>query len=86
VYFFFLLSLTIWMTWRLGMVAFEAYRVGETSGESAWNPIIWPVRVITALGFGLFCLQILAEALRYGYALFGALEPPVERHDHGQSQ
>jgi len=86
VYLFFLLPLTIWMTWRLGMVAFEAYRVGETSGESAWNPVIWPMRAITAIGIGLFCLQILAEALRCGYALFGALEPRSDDHDHRTSR
>lgn len=64
VYAFFLLPVTVWMTWRLGGVALEAFLVGETSGESAWNPIIWPMRAIVAFGFGLFALQILAEAIR----------------------
>ena len=64
IYAFFLLPVTMWMTWRLGGVALEAFRVGETSGESAWNPVIWPMRTIVAFGFGLFALQILAEAIR----------------------
>ncbi|MEM9355806.1 MAG: TRAP transporter small permease subunit [Pseudomonadota bacterium] len=64
IYAFFLLPVTMWMTWRLGGVAIEAFRIGETSGESAWNPVIWPVRAIVAVGFGLFAIQILAEAIR----------------------
>ncbi|MEM6496731.1 MAG: C4-dicarboxylate ABC transporter substrate-binding protein, partial [Pseudomonadota bacterium] len=63
-YAFFLLPVAMWMTWRLGGVAIEAFRIGETSGESAWNPVIWPVRAIVAVGFGLFAIQILAEAIR----------------------
>ncbi|MEM6499057.1 MAG: C4-dicarboxylate ABC transporter substrate-binding protein, partial [Pseudomonadota bacterium] len=55
---------TMWMTWRLFDVAINAFLIGETSGESAWNPVIWPVRAIVAVGFGLFALQILAEAIR----------------------
>ena len=64
IYTFFLLPVTMWMTWRLGGVALEAFRVGETSGDSAWNPVIWPMRTIVAFGFGLFALQILAESIR----------------------
>ena len=64
VYAGFILPVTIWMTWRLGLVAAEAYRIGEVSGESAWNPVVWPIRTITAVGFGLFALQVLAEAYR----------------------
>lgn len=64
IYFFFLLPVSVWITWRLGAVALEAFQVGETSGESAWNPVIWPIRAIAAFGFALFCLQILAEAIK----------------------
>ena len=60
----FILPVTAWITWRLGIVALEAYLVGEVSGESVWNPVVWPLRTIVTLGFGLFCLQILAEAVR----------------------
>ncbi|MEM8975754.1 MAG: TRAP transporter small permease subunit [Pseudomonadota bacterium] len=64
IYAFFLLPVTMWMTWRLFDVAINAFLIGETSGDSAWNPVIWPVRAIVAVGFGLFALQILAEAIR----------------------
>lgn len=63
-YAFFILPLTVWMTWRLGEVALEAFRNGEVSGESVWNPVVWPVRTIVTFGFGLFCVQIFAETLR----------------------
>ena len=64
IYLFFLLPVSAWITWRLGEVALEAFRVGEVSGESAWNPVIWPIRSIAAFGFLLFTLQILAEGMR----------------------
>jgi TRAP-type mannitol/chloroaromatic compound transport system permease small subunit len=64
VYAFFLLPVTAWMTWRLGQVAIEAYIIGEVSGESVWNPVVWSMRTIVTIGFGLLCLQILAEAVR----------------------
>ncbi|NKB58114.1 MAG: TRAP transporter small permease subunit [Alphaproteobacteria bacterium] len=64
IYCFFLLPVSAWITWRLGVVALEAYSVGETSGESAWNPVIWPVRTVAAFGFFLFTLQVLAEGMR----------------------
>ena len=64
IYAFFVLPVTAWMTWRLGSVALEAFLSGEVSGESVWNPVVWPVRTIVTIGFGLFCLQIFAEAVR----------------------
>ena len=64
VYALFILPVTAWMTWRLGEVALDAYRIGEVSGESVWNPVVWPVRAIVTFGFGLFCLQVFAETVR----------------------
>ncbi len=61
---FFLFPVTCWMTWQLALVALEAFRIGETSGESAWNPVIWPLRTMVTIGFGFFALQIIAEAIR----------------------
>ena len=74
VYAGFVLPVSIWMTWRLGVVAIDAYRVGEVSGESAWNPVVWPIRSITAIGFGLFALQVLAEAYRSLRIAFGRVD------------
>ena len=38
---------------------------GETTGESAWNPVLWPFRLVAAAGFGLFAAQIAVELLRH---------------------
>ena len=72
---FFLMPITCWMTLRLGNVALEAFIVGETSGESAWNPVIWPLRIMVAIGFGFFALQVLAEAIRSFRATIGRPMP-----------
>jgi TRAP-type mannitol/chloroaromatic compound transport system permease small subunit len=49
---------------RLADFAGEAYFSGETTGQSAWNPPIWPFRVIIATSFLLLALQVLAEILK----------------------
>jgi len=67
----FLLPVVWWMTWRLTVVAVEAFVVGEVSGESGWNPVIWPLRSVVALGFALFGLQILAEIAKCARIVFG---------------
>ncbi len=77
VYIFFMLPVTCWISWQLGNVALEAFRVGETTGESAWNPIIWPLRIFVAIGFSFFTLQILAEAIRSVQATFGRSDKPA---------
>lgn len=53
-----------WLSYRLAIYAWTAYQSGETSGESAWNPVIWPLRVVFFLGFALLTLQALAELVK----------------------
>lgn len=43
----------------------ETLHTGETTGESAWNPVLWPFRLVAAVGFGLFALQIAVELIRH---------------------
>ena len=62
VYILFLAPVVWWMTWRLAQVAWAAFVGGEVSGDSGWNPVLWPLRTVVAFGFFLFALQILAEA------------------------
>ena len=76
VYICFLLPVTCWISWQLGHVAIEAFVVGETTGESAWNPIIWPLRIFVTIGFSFFTLQVLAEAIRSFQATFNRPEKP----------
>ena len=73
----------IWTTYGLYEYAIEAYVTGEVSGESAWNPIIWPFRVVWLIGFISLALQAISEVLKNFMILqgkdieqygFGALE------------
>lgn len=59
-----------WMTWVLSGNAVTALRIGEVSGESAWNPYVWPVYSAIAFGFIVFTLQIVAEAIKCARILF----------------
>lgn len=54
----------VWLSYRLALYAWSAFESGETSGESAWNPVIWPLRVVFFLGFALLTLQAFVELAR----------------------
>ena len=63
-YVVFLLPMLVWCAWGLWVYFLEAYKVNETSGESAWNPIIWPFRYTFTLGFYLLGIQTVAETCK----------------------
>lgn len=54
----------IWLDIGLYNYAVEAYEYGEVTGESAWNPVVWPFRTTWLVGFGVFSLQVIAEVLK----------------------
>ena len=54
----------IWVSWGLFEYFLEAYKFNEQSGESAWNPLIWPFKFTFTFGFYLFTLQVVVEALK----------------------
>ena len=58
-----LVVLVVLLTRILIINAIGVYETGEGSGLSAWNPNIWPYRVIYALGFALFGLQCVAKMI-----------------------
>ncbi len=70
-YVFFLLPVVLWMSWGLWDYLVYAYVHNEFSGESAWNPVVWPFRVTFVVGFVLFALQIVAEIIKCVYVLLG---------------
>lgn len=74
-----LLGVVAWLTYALYGYAVSAYESGEGSGVSAWNPQIWPYRVVYCLGFALFGLQILSEIVKDTLALFGVVSPETDR-------
>jgi len=53
-----------WLTWGLWSYGYRAFLSGETSGDSAWNPVIWPFRMVFFAGFLLLALQASVELLR----------------------
>ena len=66
----FLFPLIAWMTSLLVEKAILAFIIGEVSGESEWNPMIWPVYSAVAFGFLVFSAQIFAEIIKSGRILF----------------
>ena len=79
--YFFLIPMLLWLTAGLWDYFAEAYRVDETSGESAWNPIIWPFKFSFVMGFIMLSLQTLVETLKSIMVLAGYPQPeppPIE--------
>lgn len=70
IYLFFLLPITSWMAWLLLCKAVTALNIGELSGESVWNPYVWPVYSVIAFGFAVFVLQVVAETIRSARVVF----------------
>jgi TRAP-type mannitol/chloroaromatic compound transport system permease small subunit len=67
-----LLPFLIWLTSTLDDRAIAAFRSGEKTGQSAWNPPLWPFRAVFFISFALLCLQVIAEILRRLPRLRGA--------------
>lgn len=70
-YVVFLLPMLAWCSWGLWVYFLEAYKVNEVSGESAWNPLIWPFKFSFAFGFYLLGIQTLVEICKSVLALMG---------------
>jgi TRAP-type mannitol/chloroaromatic compound transport system permease small subunit len=62
-YLILLLPIATWLTFALYHYAVEAYEWGERSGESAWNPYVWPYHTVYFVAFASLVLQAAAEAL-----------------------
>jgi len=60
VFFFIFIGLLIWKGWEL---AWRAFLLGERT-DSAWHPLVWPVRMLMPVGAFLVLLQGLAKFIR----------------------
>jgi TRAP-type mannitol/chloroaromatic compound transport system permease small subunit len=60
-----------WVALELVQYAWTAWIGEERSGESGWNPVVWPVRVAIAFGFVVFAIQLMAETVKTGAIVFG---------------
>ena len=79
-----MLPISIWVTYGLYEYAWEAYDYNEVSGESAWNPVIWPFRVVWVIGYVALTLQGIAELLKCTRTLMGM--PPLDEPDFGEAR
>lgn len=64
----------IWLNIALWDYLAEAYLSGEQSGQSAWNPIIWPFRAAFLIGYALLLLQGISELLKNILFLSGRVD------------
>ncbi len=58
--------------------AIRAMDSGERTGQSAWNPPIWPLRLVIATGFVLLTLQVAAEIIKSAAVVLGRPLAPRE--------
>jgi TRAP-type mannitol/chloroaromatic compound transport system permease small subunit len=60
----FVLPCLVWITWSLWSYWVKALETSELSGQSAWNPVIWPFKLVFFMAFVLLVLQIIAEIIK----------------------
>ena len=59
-----LLPLAGWLSFGFFEKVLKAYESQERSGMSAFNPVIWPFRLVMCTAFVLLFLQALAQLIR----------------------
>jgi len=77
---FFLLPMTLMLTWMSWPYFVRAFQTSEISG-SAGGLILWPARVLMPVGFGLLALQGLSELIKRVAFVAGKGPDPIPRHD-----
>ena len=70
-YLLLLLPFLLWVIFALDNRVIDSFTSGEKSGQSAWNPPIWPFRAVFLASFVCLALQVVAEALRSVAVLLG---------------
>ena len=76
---FFLLPLSLYMTWSSWPVFMNAWNSGEISA-SAGGLIRWPARLLVPAGFFLLTLQGLSELIKRIAILKGLIPDTIEKH------
>jgi TRAP-type mannitol/chloroaromatic compound transport system permease small subunit len=77
---FFLLPMTLMLTWMSWPYFLRAFQTSEISG-SAGGLILWPARVLMPVGFGLLALQGFSELIKRVAFVAGKGPDPIPRHD-----
>ena len=52
-----------WLAWTLYFYFLGAWKSGETTGQSAWNPPLWPSRLFYFIAFLILALQALRQLM-----------------------
>jgi TRAP-type mannitol/chloroaromatic compound transport system permease small subunit len=76
---FFLLPVTLFITWLSWPVFMNAWTSGEIS-SNAGGLIRWPARLLVPVGFFLLALQGMSELIKRIAFLRGLIPDPVEKH------
>ncbi|MCZ7565312.1 MAG: TRAP transporter small permease subunit [Burkholderiales bacterium] len=74
-----LLPLAVWLSIGFWEKVVKAYASQERSGMSAFNPVIWPFRLVMCTAFVLLALQGLAQLIRCYLVLTGRSAPGARR-------
>ena len=70
-----LLVVVVWLTQGLYDYANRAYLRGQRSGQSAWNPLVWPYRTVFVIGFAVLTLQTALELVKAALTLVSGRRP-----------
>jgi TRAP-type mannitol/chloroaromatic compound transport system permease small subunit len=65
VFFFPGIALFLWVGWE---EAWYAYGIGETSEQTAWRPLLWPLKACVPLAAVLLLVQGISELVKSAYA------------------
>jgi TRAP-type mannitol/chloroaromatic compound transport system permease small subunit len=77
---FFLLPMTVFVTWLSWPIFMNAWNSNEISG-SAGGLIRWPARLLVPAGFFLLSLQGVSELIKRIAFLKGLIPDPLEKHE-----
>jgi len=75
--FFLFMGMMVWMGWEMGWESMSRF---ETS-ESAWDPPIWPIKMMIPTGAALLLLQGVCKLILDIFTLLD-IEPPVKYEVH----
>jgi TRAP-type mannitol/chloroaromatic compound transport system permease small subunit len=67
VFFFPGIALFLWVGWNEAWYAFE---IGETSEQTPWRPLLWPLKATVPLAAGLLLLQGISELAKSLHAAY----------------
>ena len=70
-YVFLLVPFITWLSFALYWRAIDAMQTLERSGQSAWNPVVWPFRTVFFVSFVLLLIQVIGELIKAGRVLAG---------------